>query len=238
LERSLHGEDISDYLTQAEEAGFNLLRVLAMKTDNTGWALDPKQSLYWDALDRLFQRLDTFGFHCELTVFADTRYVLPNPTDQQVFWTRVIDMAKEHSNVLLELVNEYGHPTQAINPLNFHKPDGILASHGSGLTDSDGVQPYWDYMTYHARRDAPPDARGFTNYNQYEFQSVYPSLPRIPDEGIKPENYGYDIGYASLLGMHAACGAGGTFHWGGGVNSEMMDSKTYDCAVAFTKALA
>lgn len=237
LDKVLHGEIMTDHLTQAQEAGFNLVRVLGMKTNNTGWELNPAEPNYWEAVGELFQQCKERGLQIEFTAFADTRYVMPIAWQQQAYWENICTAVGLHDNVLLEFMNEYGHPTQAINPLAFGKPNGIVSCHGSGLTDADGVRPYWDYMTYHARRDAPPDARGFTNYDQYEFQAVYPSVPRIPDEGIKPENYGFDVGYATLLGEHAAIGAGGTFHWSGGVGSDMMDSRTYDCAAAFCKAI-
>jgi hypothetical protein len=237
LDLALDGVSIADHLTQVQEAGFNLVRVLGMKTNNTGWELSPYEPGYWDVADDLYTMCKTRGLQVEFTAFADTKYVMSGADLQHHYWENICSLAQVHDNVLLEFMNEYGHPTQAINPLNFAKPLGVTSSHGSGLTDADGVKPYWDYMTYHARRDAPPDARGFTNYDQYEFQAVYPSLPRVPDEGIKPDQYGFDTGYASLLGAHAALGAGGTFHWGGGVNSDMMDSPTFDCASAFCSAI-
>lgn len=234
LEMILDGTDINDHLTQVKEAGFNLVRVLGMKTNNTGWELKPNEPGYWDAVESLFNLLKTRGLQVEFTAFADTKFVLSDVGAQRAYWDNIVAVARRFDNVLLELVNEYGHQTQSINPLNFNKPDGVLASHGSGLTDCDGVRPYWDFMTYHARRDMP---RAFTNYDQYEFQGVYPSLPRIPDEGIKPENYGCSLDVAYKLGQHAGCGAGGTFHWGGGVNSDLMDSPTFDCAKTFADAI-
>jgi hypothetical protein len=238
LDRTLSGDNINDILTQVQEAGFNLVRVLGMKTNNTGWELSPNEPGYWDAVENLFITLKQRNLQVEFTAFADTKAVMSNPGAQRAYWDNLVAIAQSYDNVLIEFMNEYGHPTQAVNPLSFNKPGGITCSHGSGLTDSDGVKPYWDYMTYHARRDSPPDARGFTNYDHYNFQSDYPSLPRIPDEGIKPEGYGCDTGYARLLGAHANVGAGGTFHWSGGVNSDMMDSRVFDCAVAFTTAIS
>jgi hypothetical protein len=191
LDRVLSGENINDILTQVQEAGFNLVRVLGMKTDNTGWELGPYEPNYWDSVETLLVTLAQRNLQVEFTAFADTRYVMADQGAQRAYWDNLVHIAKKYDNILLEFMNEYGHPTQAINPLNFNKPSGVTSSHGSGLTDSDGVTPYWDYMTYHARRDSLPDARGLTNYDQYEFQAVYPSLPRIPDEGLKPENYGF-----------------------------------------------
>jgi hypothetical protein len=94
------------------------------------------------------------------------------------------------------------------------------------------VSPFWDYATYHARRE--PDGRGFTNYDPYEFERDYPKpCPFICDEGIKPENYGFNLDYAHKIGYHAAACAGGTFHWSGGVNSEPLTGPYFDCARAF-----
>jgi hypothetical protein len=152
LDRLLSGESIDDHLTQVVEAGFNVVRVLGMKTDNTGWELSPTEALYWDSVGELFTATKSRGLQVEFTTFADTRYVMPDRGQQAAYWENITQVAGMYDNVMLEFMNEFGHPTQAINPLAFGKPQGILASHGSGLTDADGVRPYWDYMTYHARR--------------------------------------------------------------------------------------
>lgn len=232
------GEAIADRLAERWDLGASLIRVFGMKANNTGWDLLPQlRADYWGDLRRFFDTVSPTGLTVEWTCFADTRSVMPDQAHQLDFWGKTIETLRPYASfVRLELCNEWNHPTQQINPGVFPRPSGITASHGSGLTDADPVGPRWDYATYHARRDG---AKGFTNYDPYEFQSLYPQpCPLIPDEGAKPTDYGFDTAYAGLMGAHARVGWGGTFHWGGGVNSESMDEPTKACARAFFAALA
>lgn len=228
---------IRPILQQRLDLGANLVRVLAMKMPNTNpvWTFDPRQANYWDAVRALFELTWEMGLWVEWTIFADTKAMMPDPAEQQPFFERTIALKREYAHVLPELLNEQGHSTQSINPAHFGPPEGVLASHGSGLTDADVVQPVWGYAAYHARRMAhPSDARGFTNYNPYAFQETWPKrCPYVPDEGVKPADYGYSVEYARQLGRAAGCGAGGTFHWSGGINSDLMNDQEAPCARAF-----
>jgi hypothetical protein len=140
--------------------------------------------------------------------------------------------------VLVELLNEFGHGSQNLDPSQFQKPAGLLSSHGSGLTDAPPVEPLWDFATYHPRRDPPLDTRGFTNYDPYEFQAVWPKpCPYIPDEGIKPQHYGFNPAYARQLGRHCAMQSGGTFHSDHGVRSLLWPPEVFACAQEFYLAI-
>ena len=237
LERVLRGEDIRPTVSQYQDAGLNLVRVLGMKDNNTGWFLNPKIAGYVDARERLFDQLADVEMFCEFVAFADTRTIMPAVHDQQAFWAGSVDRCQRRPRVVVELLNEYGHPTQSINPLNFARPtNGLLAAHGSGLSDVHPVEPSWDYDTYHGRRDPPPDARGFTCYDHYEFEAGYPAQrPRVGEEHLKPSGFGYDVRWANLLGRHAGIGNGGTFHPDGGIDARLMTEPEFNCAVAFAR---
>lgn len=235
------------------DAGANLFRVLAMKADNTGWALNPVaegwngqfHNPYSDAIRALARALEQRDAYLELTVFADTKAIMPDPNQQQHFWQDILGVVAGHPNVLLELINEAGHSTQQCHPLTFPRPVSNLASRGSGGTDEPPVTPTWDFATYHGRRNAPPDSRGIIAYDPYAFESEQNGLrpgwpkecPYICDEGMKPENYGCDVGVAYAMGQHAACGAGGTFHQSEGVNSLPWPSTVEACARSFFEAM-
>jgi len=158
LKRFIDGEDILPLLKQRVATGANIVRVVAMKFDNTGWELNPLSTpSYWDKVREFFKLLAAENLKCEFTVFCDTRHMMPNQGDQLRFWNEAISIAQEFDHVLLELINEIGHPTQTLDPQAFHRPGGgLLTSHGSGLTDKPPVHPLWDFATYHARRDPPP----------------------------------------------------------------------------------
>jgi hypothetical protein len=174
-----------------------------------------------------------------VTVFADTATMLRGPDSQLAYWAAVCGVAETRPWALLQLCNEWNHPTQRIDPQAFRRPSASLACHGSGLTDADPVAPRWDFACYHARRDALPDARGITNYCCYEFQARYPQLcPLIPAEGLKPGDYSWRPEVAALMGAHAGLGAGGIFHTSEGVNGELWDDRTRRCAEAFFGAMA
>jgi hypothetical protein len=239
-QRLMAGEDIRPQLLERRAVGANLVRVLAMKTNNTGWDLIPQRRPdYFGDVRRVFDAIGGARLCCEWTVFADTAAVMPDASEQDGFWQQTVAIARDYPFVLLELVNEWNHPTQRLDPQRFAWPRDVLASHGSGLTDADVVRPCWDYATYHARRRVSSiDARGAANYSPYIYQENYPkACPFIPDEGEKPENYGFDVRFARLIGQHAACGAGGTFHWSGGIDSRQMTDDERACASAFFEAI-
>lgn len=236
LSRGDHG-GVRRLLDQRYIVGANLVRVLPMKFNNTGWQLDPRAGL--EKVDELADLLyRDYGMYMQLTVFADTALILPNQADQQGYWSRAIEIGQRHSNLLLDLVNEAGHSTQRLDPSLFARPSGVLASHGSRGTDASPVKPLWDYTTFHARRDRPPDARGITNCNPYEFEADYPKPCRfMVEEMMKPEDYGFQQDVAYLMGRHAGIGWGGTFHTNEGINGQMWPNAVEDCARAFYRGV-
>jgi hypothetical protein len=239
--RFITGEDITAVLEDRKAIGANLVRCLAMKANNIGWELIPaRQPDYWAGVRRFFDLLGARGFACEWTVFADTKITMPDASAQVDFWRRTIELARDYPFVVLELVNEAGHPTQAIDPQRFERPAGVPTSHGSGGTDEDVVRPVWDYAAYHARRaQHRGDARGASNYSPYAYQEDYPKpCPFVPDEGDKPASYGFDPEFARLMGRHASCGAGGTFHSDDGIQSVVFSLETRTCAAAFFDGLS
>lgn len=237
-QRMMAGENIGPWLEAVKAAGANLVRSVAMKANNTGWDLIPRaRPDYFGDVRRFFDRLAAANFYCEWTVLVDTALIMPDAGEQQQFFTRTCEIVREYPFVFLELCNEWNHPTQRIDPQRFQKPAGIIASHGSGLTDADAVQPRWDFAGYHSRRDR--DARGFTNYDPYTFQAEYPkAVPLLADEGAKPEDYGGNSDFAHRMGQHAACGVGGTFHSHAGIDARPFTDTERLCAEAFYRGLA
>jgi hypothetical protein len=231
LKKVLDHEDITPLLAQRASAGANLVRVFCICKNIAD--LNPSSySDYWGGIDQLLTQLDQFGLQAELTVFADAQLVMPGESDQVAFWQGFAQFAGR--NCFLELVNENSHPGNTINPAAFSPLAGLLCSHGSGQTDEHPVTPFWNYVTYHARRDTPPDARGATNYDPYEFEAGFPKdRPWIADEGIKVT----DPAYAELMGRHAAVGSGGTFHSQSGVMSVLWSDAELQSAKRFYSAL-
>lgn len=229
LKKVLDGQDISPILNQRQAAGANLVRVFAICKNIAD--LNPSHyGDYWGGVDRLLTLAEARGLYVELTVFADAELVIPGQADQLAFWEG-FQQFTSRPNLFLELVNENSHVGNHINTNAFVALAGpALQSHGSNQSDEHPVDPAWDYVVFHARRDPPPDARGATNYDASEFEANYPKThPTIADEGIKVQ----DIGYAALMGKHANIHNGGTFHSQEGVTSELWSDQTAQAAFAF-----
>jgi hypothetical protein len=240
FQRFLAGDDIEPVLAQRLACGASILRVFGMKANNTGWELNPAGRP--DHAGDLRRFLDALRGRVQVyfTVFADTAALMPQPAVQQAFWAQVVETLRPYASfVIVELCNEFSHPTQRIDPRAFAKPDGLLSSRGSGQTDEDPASPYWDVAGYSARRNVPPDARGFTNYNPYEFQAEYPMrVPKFAQEGLKPEDYRGDPAIARAMGAHAALGVGGFFHSNGGIDSRLFNDPERVCATHFFQGVS
>jgi len=239
LQRFIAVEDIDGILRERSDCGADILRVFAMKTNNTGWELNPaNRPNYQDDVRRF---LDSVRGRTRvyLTVFADTKFVMPTQATQKTFWDAIVTTVRPFASfVAVEFCNEFNHPTQQIEPAAFSKPAGIVSSHGSGLTDANPFEPYWDVAGYSARRDHPPDGRGFTNYDPYEFQAEFPMrVPKFAQEGMKPFEYGNDPKVAELMGRHASIGVGGFFHCDSGIDSRAFSADERACAEAFFRGL-
>jgi hypothetical protein len=231
------GVDIRPLLRDRRDTGANLVRVLSMKANNTGWEFNPRGANHAVATRKLFEAVGEMGMYCEWVIFADTKRMMSNPAEQQDYYGYQSEIVRDYPHVLLELVNEDKHPTQAINAQLFRRPEGIVSSHGSGLSDVQPVKPLWDYATYHSRRTGGL-AKIISNYSPYVFQDTFPTpCPYIPEETLKPEQYSFDTLVATRLGQHAACGAGGTFHHSAWNDPRFFNDEERSCAEAFFTAL-
>jgi len=236
----LAGVDIRPILQDRRDAGANLVRMLAQKADNTGYSLSSHTPGYWNAVIRTCELVGEAGLYGEWTVFADTKKMMPNPVEQQDFYAQTVETIRKFPHMVLELVNEDKHATQSINAQAFRRPDGLLSSHGSGLTDAQPVKPLWDYATYHARRTpAPPNAKPFNNLSGYEFHPEWPHpVPYVCEESVKPEDYGYNAAYARQMGLAARLGPGATFHGSWWLEERLFNDDERSCARAFFRALS
>lgn len=229
LKYELDGTPYDQILDQRQSAGANLVRVFGMAKNL--FDLNPAAygDRYWIGVEHLLDRLAKRGLYAELTVFADAQLVMPSPRDQLAHWQGFARFS-DRANLFLELVNENSHAGNTIRVQDFPFLAGIMCSHGSGQTDEHPIEPFWNYVTYHARRNGPPDARGATNYDPYEFEAGYPKdRPWIADEGIKTT----DAGFALLMGEHGRVGDGGTFHSASGVTSQIWSAAEFEAAKAF-----
>lgn len=246
------GTDLTPFFEQYRRQRVNWVRCVAMKANNTGWEFHPKQQGdYWGHVHRFCDRVAKEGLMLQWTVFCDTALLMADANEQMDFWLQTIQVVTPYrDHITLDEVNEWSHSTQRIDPVRFPRPEGVLASRGSGQTDEAPVpatkdkdghytvwlsEGAWDWAGWHGRRDG---ARGFTNYDPYEFRAAYPSeRALLCEEGAKPENHGFNEDFARLQGLHAACGNGALFHTSEGVNGQLWQEGTERCAGAFFDAI-
>lgn len=219
------GEDLTPLLQQRADAGCNVLRSLGMgypfRTDQTPVPM----SLVHDYLSLCAE----YGLYVIWCVFAGTKTVMPDPGQQLAFWSQSVDACRQHANALVMVCNEWNHDSQAINPAQFPRPLGILASRGSATTDQTPAKPAMDFEGYSARRDTA-NSRGFTNCDAYEFESDYPAVPKIALETAKPQDYGFNHGFARLIGLHGKASDWGVFgHTDAGVRSDLWTPGEESC---------
>jgi len=238
IECVLRGVDILPIVRDRTAVGANWLRVLSQKNNNTGWSLNPRIAGHRDAVRKTLEILGGQDVFCELVVFADTLALMPDPAEQQGYWGELCAIAAEYPHCPLELINEAGHATQKCDPSKFRRAEGVLCSHGSGLSDVQPVKPFWDYATYHARRSGSI-GKILSNYSPYVFQDTFPTpVPFVPEETVKPQQYGFDPRVASAMARHARCGAGGTFHGDWWNEPRLFNDGERACAEAFYAALS
>src|SRR5207237_417694 len=120
-----------------------------------------------------------------------------------------------------------------VDPRQFTKPDGVISSHGSGLTDELPAQPSWDYLTFHARRD-PPKAWNDVNPDNVRWP---PGAPWITDEMMKAAVDVSDPARFYQAGVFAGVANGATFHSQEGIGSTPLGPTARDCATAFFRGL-
>src|SRR5205807_1230144 len=87
---------------------------------------------YLEQLSAFLDLLASHGLRCEFTVFADAQIIMPSVANQRVQFNHVCEVLRDKWNVFLELANEFPHPTNRVDPQQFAKPAGIVASRGSG----------------------------------------------------------------------------------------------------------
>lgn len=219
------GEDLTPLLKQRADAGCNVLRSLGMgypfRTDQTPVPM----SLVHDYLATCADH-DLYVIWC---VFAGTKACMPDPGQQLDWWAQSVETCRQHPNALIMVCNEWNHSSQSLAPSMFPRPIGILASRGSATTDQTPAKPVMDFEGYSARRDTG-NSRGFTNCDAYEFESDYPCVPKIALETAKPQDYGFSLGFARLIGLHGKASDWGVFgHTDAGVRSELWTPGEESC---------
>jgi hypothetical protein len=91
-------------LSRAHANGLNAIRVLSMA--DILFRLNPRQTGYWAALERVVRLSAERSMYVCLDAFADAQIVMPNVAEQRDFLTDWAAFVVAHTNVLPNLTNE------------------------------------------------------------------------------------------------------------------------------------
>jgi hypothetical protein len=242
LEWQYAGRDWHPVVDELVGLRFNYLRVFVMyQSDAAGngiGSFHPTGNMagWLNAIGDLADALAAQRMRAEFTVFADAQRIT---LDQQPFFALVTDRLRGRWNVWLEAGNEGDRAREknGWSPLDFQKPDGVLASRGTSLDDSALSSP-WDLITIHTDR-------GYEWMRKSSCRELTPptGVPCLEDEpmGAAPvasgsrDNVPAHFGQAGFL--YAIEGAGGLFHSNAGVATTLLSDIERACAAAFTTAM-
>jgi hypothetical protein len=237
FQRFHDGEDILPILRQRIAAGANHVRVFSMLRWDDVTFTPADWPDYYTTLDRFFAYLGRAGLRCELVLLADSTMPLPH---QRAHVDTTVAIARSHWNVLLELTNEVGHPSNAVDVSRFNWPRDVLISQGSGLADAMPPVPGWSYLSFHPGRSADwprklKSARELEDaYGKPCANNEPMGAAEVPETGRRSTNVHdfYDAGVVAAL--HCT---GATFHSQAGLRSELWGPVQEACARAFYQGL-
>lgn len=173
------------FLFWARDTGFTVVRILVARQSGN----DPRS--YAEGIAELGPALDQIAqasLVAEVVVLADTAVFGMTDADVRSVVAQVAAVVASRPNVVLELQNEVGHPTQlpALRTWDTQMallallPRGIPASAGSS---HGGAPPTWNggaYVTHHSPRDRTPEANALDiDAAQQRF-----GMPVVDDEWI------------------------------------------------------
>ena len=241
LEFVAHGreKDADAYLCWAAAKRLNVVRVFAM-ADGI-FQLTPEDGLR--ALPRLLDMARRHGIYVEVVAFTGTSVI---EVDRAAFVKAIAAICARHSNALLELANEPGHPTQAREMHDAAHLQSLLPLVPKGVPVALGSVEYHDgfaagtYVTWHSPRGGDWVRRiqeGAALLKKFR-------KPVINDEPIGAANVAVpgrrDNDPARFRAAAAAmrrAGLGATFHYDGGIQTRMPTKGELACLDAWLDGL-
>ena len=240
LEFVAHGreKDAEAYLRWAASKRLNVVRVFAM-ADGI-FQLAPADGER--ALPRLLELARRHGIYVEVVAFTGTSVI---KVDRAAFVKSIAAICARHSNALLELANEPGHPTQAVemhDPAHLQSllplvPKDVPVALGS-VEYADGFAA-GSYVTWHSPRGSDWAKRveegaallkkfGKPVINDAPIGAADAAVPGRRDN--KPANF-----RAAAAAMRRA-GIGATFHYDGGIQTRLPTKGELACLEAWLSA--
>lgn len=155
-------------LRDRRSVGANTICVAGMLT--WGHPFSPDSPGYWDMVrdqqgrSALLDIAAEEGMRICFVTFCDTASLMPDRGAQRAHWQRIYTSWGDKDNVSLVLVNQAGHPSQALSVGDidqFERPPSIagfpalLAAKNNPFEDNPVPSPAWDFSTFCGKRNYP-----------------------------------------------------------------------------------
>lgn len=233
--RYCKGEDIQPFLKAFD--GFNILRVFYyVEWEGTGWTAPTDECMH-NFLNFVGQR----GFYVEMTAITG-----PKPLNEaQQLIDHLFNEFGNHTNFMVELVNEPQHDDERVDPLKLHVPatSVLWATGGYDFTHGDSMAGGKYGVAHTSRDDEWPrkahDLLEYYNGGGPGSPSDPPHhFPQVADEPMRPDQAGYvATDFEAYFGVSAILGAGATFHFESGKYGQPPTPQEAVCAAAALRAL-
>jgi hypothetical protein len=238
LRQILDGMDITPFITESHDLGFNMWRVFGQGSiaQNGLLQLSPTEGGYYEALGKLIEVLNNKGIYLLFTVFVDNQDIHSDAGH----WLRVADIVRG-KGVLLSGGNEWSK--NGFDPRTLPDPAVAFWSRGSDVGDVAPVQPYGSFAEFHPRRDLPAALMDTVASPTFIYGTNHLGNPLIIDEPPRMGANGSGAEYADPVmcwkfARHYSTECGGAvFHSRSGQSGVLMDPTTRACAEAWSRGM-
>lgn len=211
---------------QRAAAGFKLLRVWTLyDLPNIGTFLN----IDYARIPAFLAFCSHWQLYVEFTAYTSI--------ERPDHWPQLVAACQGQPNVLAELVNEGTKDVNRIDMARYARPVGVLASHGSAMSEEIPPWEPWDYGTLH-----------YNDADQWQRKTAHNPMEDFADIHHRPamanENTRYPDRDDSLVHAYdAAAGAalltaGSCFHSVSGKNSTLWSGRELDAARAWAEGAA
>lgn len=226
--------------------GYRITTAMSVVPAQAGWP-----ALTEDVYPDLYIRFDEFqrwlltqGKRAEFVGLADSAAMGWDLARQQRHVARITEILAGGPH-LFELVNEYDHPMQRVEPQRFTKPSGVFACAGSPRTEQPCPVPAWDYSAQHLARRFPTIYKDATPIEMIAGYESYPGTqgPTLTNEMIGADETmdgwrrSNDPNLFRRLGGILREWNGGCIHIQSGIFSLPLRPREAACVDAFQRAL-
>ena len=243
-------EQIIEFLEWAGNEGFNGLRVFA---GFLGWA-NQTPAAARAKLPFLLERAAARGFYVLISAITGSN---DDSYDLRAHIDAIGGIASAHENALVEIANEYGHPSQRaevhdpaiLASLAGRIPTEVLTAIGAGGTDEPDLNGMYDagggavdFVCVHLDRGRDPwnqirRVRELENVSGVTGRPVFNSEPIGADEQDGSVTHRQRLNrheyFFALGALNRICEISGVFHSQAGLHGELPGPVQQACAEAF-----